>query len=124
MKAVIGMGLAVAVVAGWAVLGGGDPAPERVGYFKSEGGNRVMAYVAPGGMSDEQARAALAGAMHSKGQLTFAVIYRPGRQHPGNRLTAAPDYLTAAAMLDKPPYDGWAWGAVINVAGEVQFEKR
>lgn len=125
MKAVFGIGLAAVVVAGaFAFLGGGTPSPEQVGYFKSETGNRVMAYVAPEGMTDAQARTALKGMMHTPGQLTFAVIYRPGRMHPGHRLTGAPDYLTAAGMLDQAPYDGWAWGAVINVAGQIQFQEK
>jgi len=125
MKKLAVVGLAAVIVAGvFAFMGGGTPSPERVGYFKSEAGNRVMAYVAPEGMTESQAHEVLGDAMHTPGKLTFAVIYRAGRMHPGHRLTGAPDYRTAAGMLDQAPYDGWAWGAVINAAGQIQYQEK
>lgn len=118
-------GLGALIAAGaFAFASAGDPAPERVGYFKSEDGNRVMAYVAPEGMAPAEARAYLGDVMHTPGKLTFAVIYPQGAAHPGHRLTAAPDYLTAAGLLDAAPHDGWTWGALVNIAGRVQFQER
>ncbi|WP_424980716.1 hypothetical protein [Leisingera sp. S232] len=115
---------AVAAAGALALAGGGAAKPERVGYFKSAAGNRVMAYVAPDGMTEKQARDTLSGLMHTPGRLTFAVIYEPGRKHPGSRLTGASDYFTAAAMLDQPPFDNWTWGAVVNIAGHVQLQEK
>lgn len=117
------------VFAGAALLGalavtGGTPAPERVGYFKSADGNRVMAYEAPPDMALIEARAFLGDVMHTRGQLTFAVIYPPGGATPDHRLTRAPDYLTAASMLDQAPHDGWKWGVVINANGTPNYELR
>lgn len=119
-------GSAIALAAALVVGTGADDSAgaERVGYFKSDGGNRVMAYTASGELSEAEARHFLGKAMHSPGRLTFAVLYSQGAVHPGDRLTSAPDYLTAVEMLDSVPYDGWAWGVVINAAGNANFDLR
>ena len=75
---------------------------EQVGYFKGQTNNRVFAFHAPPGISEDKAREVLSKVMHSDGQLTYAVIYA-GAQHPGHKLTTAPDYLTAVGLLDQPP---------------------
>ncbi|MDU8913058.1 hypothetical protein [Aestuariicoccus sp. MJ-SS9] len=118
--------LAGLVLAGALAFGGGSgtPRPDQVGYFKSEEGNRVMAYTAPEGMTEAEGRAFLGEVMHRPGRLTFAVIYPQGTAHPGHRLTTAPDYLTAAGMLDSAPHDGWVWGVVIDMAGSANFDLR
>lgn len=102
----------------------GPPAPDQVGYFKSPDGNRVLAYVARADMTPEEARARLARVPHTEGQLTRAVIYTSPGRDPGHRLTSAPDYLTAATMLDEPPFSRWDWSVMIDARGRPDFEGR
>ncbi|QDF14276.1 hypothetical protein vBDshSR4C_028 [Dinoroseobacter phage vB_DshS-R4C] len=96
-------------------------APERVGYFKSDYGNRVMAYHTPAPMPPGAAGEFLSRAMHTPGQLTIAAIYVGDTPAPGDILTTAPDYLTAADLLFAPDFMGWTCRAVRNPVGEVSL---
>lgn len=118
MKTVLIAGALVGV-ATVAVFATGKSDMERVGYFKSDDRNRVMAYVAADGMSEVDAHTFLSSVMHTDGKLTFAVVYTDDR-HPGHTLTGAPDYLTAVDILEQPQFDGWSWGVVITPRGEVK----
>ncbi|MEM7721730.1 MAG: hypothetical protein AAF376_05100 [Pseudomonadota bacterium] len=114
----IAIAAAIAIPLAYVFLAG-DPSPAREGYFKGDANNRVMAFQAVPGMTPDEAHAYLARVMHTEGRLTMAVIF-DGTSAPGDTLTLAPDYFTAATILDTPPYDEWRWGVVIGPDGATE----
>ncbi|WP_282129367.1 hypothetical protein [Roseobacter litoralis] len=103
---------------------GGDGAPgaERVGYFKSQRNDRVIAYAAPAPLNDAEARKVLARAPATAGAATMAVIYHPGALAPGDKLTAAPNLAAAARLIGEAPFDGWSHRLRINPAGVSTYD--
>lgn len=115
--------LAVLGLAGVVFFAFGDdePTAERVGYFKSEGNDRVMAFQASAPMSDAQARELLGRAMTTPGAVTMAVLYAPGDQAPQHKLTTAPD-LAAAMRLVAERHPDWSHRLRVNPAGLQTFD--
>ncbi|MEM8849288.1 MAG: hypothetical protein AAGE03_04550 [Pseudomonadota bacterium] len=124
MRKLLTPAVLIASLGGLVLALSGDPALERVGYFKSPEGNRVLAYRASADLSAEEARDILTRQPHTDGRLTRAVIYTAPGRDPGHRLTSAPDYLTAAAMVFDPPHGRWSWAATIDPKGRITFEER
>lgn len=95
--------------------------PERVGYFKSDNGNRVMSYHTPTPLTLGAAGDFLSGRMHTPGKITIAALYIGDTPAPTDALTLAPDYLTAADLLFTPDFMGWTCRAVQSPLGEVSL---
>lgn len=123
MKKLLGGAAGLAVVA-VIFMGGGDDAAavERVGYFKSDDGARVMAYQAGAPLSDIEARAVLRAAPSTAGRVSMAVLYQPGSMAPGGELTTAPNLAAAARLIGEPPFNGWAVRLRVNPAGLQTFD--
>jgi hypothetical protein len=96
-----------------------EPEIERVGYFKSEGRDRVMVFRSARKLTEDEVRALFDRQMQTAGRLFRGVVYSGNAAAAAGGLTQASSLAQALPLTTNPPFDAWDWMYHVNPAGLV-----